>query len=154
MNLRQIMEKLQGTALLQFIKFGMVGALNTVLSYLISNAGYYLFHLHEQICNLIAFFITVFISYLLNSRFVFSQEERDAQPWYRALAKVYVSYGFTELVLAGILLFVQERLLGVPHFIATFINLCVTVPLNFLLNKFWAYKKSGRPTVPRDGGDA
>lgn len=153
MNLHQITEKLQGTALLQFIKFGMVGALNTVLSYLISNAGYYLFHLHEQICNLIAFFITVLVSYLLNSRFVFSRKEQDAQPWYKALAKVYVSYGLTELVLAGMLLFVQERILGIPHFIATFINLCMTVPLNFFLNKFWAYRKGGRRSAAPAGRD-
>lgn len=81
------------------------------------------------------------ISYLLNSRFVFRQQEEGRQPWYKALAKVYASYALTELVLMGILLFVQERLLGIPHYIATFLNLCITVPLNFLLNKFWAYRK-------------
>ena len=127
--------------LTQFIKFGMVGVVNTVLSYLITNGSYYILHLHEQISNLISFLITVLISYLLNSRFVFRQEEGQRQPWYRALAKVYASYALTELVLMGILLFVQERLLGIPHYIATFVNLCVTVPLNFILNKFWAYRK-------------
>lgn len=128
-------------ALIQFIKFGMVGACNTVLSYLITNAGYYALHLHEQICNLISFVITVLVSYLLNSRFVFDGGKEKKQPWYQELAKVYASYALTELVLMGILLFVEERLFGVPHYIATFINLCVTVPLNFVLNKFWAYRK-------------
>ncbi len=141
MKLIRIPEKLKNPALLQFIKFGMIGGINTLLSYLISNAGYYAFHLHEQICNLISFLITVLISYLLNSRFVFKPEEGNAQPWYKALAKVYASYALTELVLMGILLFVQERLLEVPHFIATFINLCITVPLNFVLNKYWAYRR-------------
>lgn len=125
----------------QFLKFGMIGALNTVLSYLISNICYYGLHLHEQVCNFIAFAITVLISYLLNCRFVFRQEGEERQPWYQALAKVYVSYGLTELVLAGFLLFLQERVLGIPHFIATFLNLCATVPLNFILNKYWAYRK-------------
>lgn len=125
----------------QFIKFGIVGAINTVLSYLITNACYYGLHLHEQVCNLISFLITVLISYLLNSRFVFQQQEGARQPWYKALAKVYASYALTELVLMGLLLFIQERLLGIPHFIATFLNLCITVPLNFILNKFWAYRK-------------
>lgn len=135
------MEKsMKKTALIQFIKFGMVGGLNTVLSYLITNVCYYGFHLHEQICNFISFVITVLISYLLNSRFVFQQQEENKQPWYKALAKVYASYALTELLLMGILLFIQERQLGIPHYIATFINLCVTVPLNFILNKFWAYR--------------
>ncbi|MCM1326351.1 MAG: GtrA family protein [Bacteroidales bacterium] len=128
------------TALIQFIKFGMVGAINTILSYLITNGCYYIFHLHEQICNLINFVITVLISYLLNSRFVFREKEEDGQPWYKALAKVYASYALTELLLMGVLLYIEERRLGIPHYIATFINLCVTVPINFILNKFWAYR--------------
>jgi len=83
----------------------------------------------------------VLISYLLNSRFVFQEEEEhEKQPWYKALAKVYASYAFTELVVVGVLLYVQERLFGVPHYIATLVNLCVTVPVNFLLNKFWAFR--------------
>ena len=132
--------------ILQFIKFGMVGALNTILSYVITNGCYYVLHLHEQISNLISFLITVLVSYLLNSRLVFHDED-EKQPWYKALAKVYASYALTELVLMGILLFVEERVLGIPHFIATFINLCVTVPLNFVLNKFWAYRKGRRDDI-------
>lgn len=128
------------TALIQFIKFGIVGGINTVLSYLITNVCYYGFYLHEQLCNLISFVITVLISYLLNSRFVFHEQDEEKQPWYKALAKVYASYALTELLIMGILLYFQERQLGIPHYIATFINLCVTVPLNFILNKFWAYR--------------
>ena len=124
--------------MLQFVGFGLIGLLNTVLSYGITNACYYVLGLHEQISNLFAFLITVLISYLLNSRFVF---EKDKQPWYLALAKVYASYAFTELILMGVLLFIEERLFGIPHYIATFVNLIITVPLNFLLNKFWAYRK-------------
>lgn len=133
--------RLTKEAILQFIKFGIIGGINTVLTYLISNVCYYGLYFHEQLCNLAAFLITVLISYLLNSRFVFQQKDGERQPWYKALAKVYASYALTELVLAGGLLFVQERLMGIPHFIATFLNLCVTVPLNFILNKFWAYKR-------------
>ena len=51
----------------QFIKFGMVGVLNTMLAYIINNGSYYLLNLNEQISNIIAFIITVFISYILNN---------------------------------------------------------------------------------------
>ncbi|MCM1101821.1 MAG: GtrA family protein [Clostridium sp.] len=137
----------------QFIKFGAVGVINTVLSYLITNVSYYGFRLHEQICNLLSFVITVLISYLLNSRFVFRQQEGERQPWYKELAKVYASYALTELVLMGVLLFVQERLWGIPHFIATLVNLCVTVPLNFVLNKFWAYRRRDAKASSKAGWD-
>lgn len=129
-------------SVLQFLKFGIVGAINTVLSYLITNGCYYLLGLHEQLSNLINFLITVFIAYLLGSRFVFTEKEQGEKPaWYVSLYKVYASYAFTELFLMAILLFVEERILGIPHFIATFMNLIITVPINFILNKFWAYRK-------------
>lgn len=141
--MRRIWDKLI-TIFYQFLKFGIVGGINTVLSLLISNGCYYILHLHEQISNFFAFVITVFISFILNSRFVFKEEgdsTGEKQPWYKALLKVYASYALTELVIMGFLLFVEERLFGVPHYIATIVNMCVTVPLNFLLNKFWAYRK-------------
>jgi putative flippase GtrA len=42
---------------MQFVKFGIVGVINTVLSYLITNGCYYALSLHEQISNIIAFLI-------------------------------------------------------------------------------------------------
>jgi putative flippase GtrA len=124
----------------QFIKFSIVGVINTIISYTISNIGYYIFHIHEQICNIIAFVITVFLSFILNGKFVFMKEKDETCLW-RALIKVYISYSITELFLTGLLLFIEEGKLQIPHYIATLINLAITVPLNYILNKFWAYKK-------------
>lgn len=125
--------------IIQFIKFGMVGAINTVLSYGITNIGYYVLSLHEQICNIIAFLITVFISFLLNSKFVFNKGSEKISFW-KSLLKVYASYSITGLFLTAILLYVEENIFGIPHYIATLMNLVITIPVNFILNKFWAYK--------------
>lgn len=125
--------------IIQFIKFGTVGAINTVLSYAITNGTYYLLHLHEQISNIIAFVITVFISFMLNGRFVFTENKEERNFW-KSLLKVYASYSITGVFLTAILLYIEEELLGIPHYIATLMNLVVTIPINFLLNKFWAYK--------------
>ena len=127
--------------LIQFIKFGIVGGINTVLSYLITNGCYYLLDLHEQISNLIAFLITVYISFTLNSKFVFNENEENRNYW-KSLLKVYASYSITGLFLTAILLYIEEELIGIPHYIATLMNLIVTVPINFILNKFWAYNAS------------
>ena len=127
-------------ALIQFIKFGTVGAINTVLSYAITNGAYYLLHLHEQISNIIAFVITVFISFMLNGRFVFTENKEERNFW-KSLLKVYASYSVTGVFLTAILLYIEEELLGIPHYIATLMNLVVTIPVNFILNKFWAYKE-------------
>ena len=71
---QKLLEKLP-PPLIQFLKFGMVGAVNTILSYLITNTCYYALHLHEQISNFVSFLITVLVSFLLNSRFLLRQEE-------------------------------------------------------------------------------
>lgn len=125
--------------LIQFIKFGIVGVINTVLSYLITNGCYYALSLHEQVSNTIAFLITVPISFILNGKFTFTKEN-EKQGWLKPLLKVYASYSITGLFLTAILLHIEEGIFGVPHYIATLINLIITVPLNFLLNKFWVYK--------------
>ena len=124
---------------IQFIKFGIVGLINTILSYAITNSCYYLLHLHEQISNVIAFIITVFISFMLNGKFVFKENKEERSFW-KSLLKVYASYSITSLFLTAILLYVEEQKLGIPHYIATLMNLIVTVPINFILNKLWAYK--------------
>ena len=129
--------------IIQFIKFGTVGAINTVLSYAITNGAYYLLHLHEQISNIIAFVITVFISFMLNGKFVFTENKEERSFW-KSLLKVYASYSITGVFLTAILLYIEEELLGIPHYIATLMNLVVTIPLNFILNKFWAYKEKGK----------
>ncbi len=125
---------------IQFLKFGIVGAINTILSYVITNGCYYLLSLNEQFSNIIAFVITVFISFMLNGRFVFNNKQNQRSFW-KSLFKVYASYSITGLFLTAILLYVEERIFGIPHYIATLMNLVITVPINFILNKFWAYKE-------------
>lgn len=140
-------QKLKET-IIQFIKFGIVGGINTVLSYGITNLCYYVFHFHEQVSNLIAFVITVFISFVLNGKFVFNKDAKNEETeknkkngFWKPLFKVYASYSITGIFLTAILLYIEEQKLGIPHYIATLMNLVITVPLNFILNKFWAYKK-------------
>lgn len=125
---------------IQFIKFGIVGTINTVLSYIITNTCYYVFSLHAQISNIIAFIITVFISFILNGKFVFNKNRKNRDFWH-SLVKVYASYSITGLFINAILLYIEEQLIGIPHYIATLMNLIVTIPINFMLNKFWAYKE-------------
>lgn len=127
-------------AIIQFMKFGTIGAINTVLSYAITNGSYYLLHLHEQISNIIAFVITVFISFMLNGKFVFTENKEERKFW-KSLLRVYASYSVTGVFLTAILLYIEEEIIGIPHYIATLMNLIVTVPINFILNKFWAYKE-------------
>lgn len=146
--MKEFIEKHVPKALLQFIGFGIIGGINTVLSLLIFNGCYYLLfnENYEQVSNLIGFVITVFISFILNRTFVFKKSENSEgegdkeTPWYIELIKVYISYAFTGIFLVGILLHVEKNYLDIPLWIGSMLNLIITVPVNFILNKLWAYK--------------
>lgn len=152
-------------ALWQFIKFGLVGAFNTVLNYLIYNFFYYVFDSGVHIANTAGFVITVFTAYLLQSRFVFRQDENaEKRVWWKVLIKTYISYSFTGLFLTELLLLLWINVIdlgqylgGVCEWLAGFgmnfepqdlaaslaplLNMAVTIPLNFVINKFWAYRQ-------------
>lgn len=132
---------------LQFVKFGLVGALNTVLSYIITEVGYYLLRipldnetLALQISQTVAFIITVFISFLINSALVFKKEEGQTRNPWKTLVKTYIAYSFTGIFLNNVLLYVEVSLLHISPLIAPLLNLIVDVPINFFMNKLWAYK--------------
>ena len=50
------------------------------------------------------------------------------------------SYAFTGLLLANVLAYVWVDLLGISKFIAPLLTLVISVPVNFFLNKLWAFK--------------
>lgn len=126
--------------LVQFIKFGLVGVTNTAVSY-----GIYALILwlggHYLLASVVSFVVSVAWSFLLNNRFVFQREAGETRVWWKVLLKTYLSYGFTGLLLANALLYLWIDVLGVNEYLAFFINLIITVPTNFLLNKLWAFRK-------------
>lgn len=155
--------------LIQIIKFSLVGVVNTLVSYITYSVLFY-FGVPPLICNIPAFIISVFVSFLLNSRFVFKKEEdKEERKWWQILIKSYISYSFTGLFLAEVLTALWlnvihiEKYLGfllpviadfgisltsaeLAGYLAPILNLVISIPINFILNKFWAYRQKGRDT--------
>lgn len=119
----------------QFVKFGLVGVSNTVISLAVYYGLLYL-GVHYLIANTVGFIVSVLNAYYWNKKYVFKNAETKTS---KVLLKTYVSYGSTFLLGTG-LMFVMVHYLRVPETVAPIINLLVTIPLNFLLNKFWAFK--------------
>ncbi len=132
--------------LFQFVKFGIVGISNTVISYIIFLLVLLSFqyfgafaktdYLIGQFCG---FVVSVLWSFTLNRRFVFSDGE-EKSPWFRALLKTYASYALTGLIISPGISALCVEFLRIPKVIAPIISLLITVPLNFILNKYWAFK--------------
>lgn len=131
--------------IIQFIKFGIVGLSNTIISL----AFYYFciyIGLHYILANFISFVAGVINAYYWNSRYVFKnqvKENMNDEPGgynkIKSIIKVFISYGIT-LCLSTILLYVWVDILNISDKIAPIINLVITIPLNFILNKFWAFQ--------------
>ena len=122
----------------QFIKFGMVGVLNTVISL----ATYYIlihFNVNYIIANTIGFILGTLNAYYWNNRYVFKKEEDEKRSTVKSGIKVFISYGFTFL-LGTVLLILWVDILNIPEKIAPIIKLIITIPLNCVLNKLWAFK--------------
>ena len=122
--------------LIQFIKFGIIGVSNT----LISTAVYYLFiWINTDLYfagNVVGWIVSVFNSFYWNNRFVFKNSEFS---WWKKLFRTYLAYGGS-FVVGSLLLVLQVRVLCISEWLAPWINMVITIPLNFLLNKFWAFK--------------
>ena len=124
--------------------------------------------------NTFGFLISVLNAYFWGSRFVFKEDEtKEKRVWWQVLLKTYASYAFG-FVLNTVLLalwidvvnigqyfgFVGD-IIGAMSSTLTFLprvmtaeeiseivgpvlNMVVTIPINFVINKFWAYRQKNK----------
>ena len=124
--------------IVQFIKFGLVGVSNTA----VSMAVYYLFLWIDEdlymVGSIMGTILSILNAFIWNDRFVFTGNDRDFRSTMIRLGKTYVSYGGTSL-LSTVLLWLEVTLLHVSKVYAPIVNLLITIPLNYLINKFWTF---------------
>ena len=132
-------------SLVQFVKFGLVGVTNTAVSYVINILVLKLlqpYHLSWDYVagNVVAFLLSVLWSFYWNNKYVFRKGEGQKRNLGKALLKTYVAYGLTGIVLANVLSWVWINVFGISKYVAPLINLVISIPLNFIINKFWAFR--------------
>ncbi len=121
----------------QFMGFSMVGVINMALSYIIY-AVVISFGVHPQIANQISFWLTVLNGFLLNKTFVFkSKTDKKTK---NEMVKYFGVYGFNWL-LGIVLLYLYIDVLHINSYLAPIISIPLTIPMNFLISKYWVFKK-------------
>ena len=155
----------KGDRSVQFVKFGLVGVMNTLIS-----EGLYViivfFGGHYLLASLVGFVLSVLNAYYWNSKYVFKEEPDGAKRvWWKVLLKTYAAYAGGYLLNVVLLIFwidilkignwfewpakifaawgierLDAQTLG--EIVAAGINLIITVPLNYVVNKYWAFKRS------------
>lgn len=132
-------------AMVQFLKFAMIGITNTGISYGINIIVLMLMQPLEVpwdyiAGNIIGFILSVLWSFYWNNRLVFVEKEDEHRQFWKSLFKTYIAYGFTGIILNNILSWVWIHGFKISKYIAPLINLLISVPINFILNKVWAFK--------------
>jgi len=132
---------------IQFIKFGIVGVSNTVISYLLNIGTLFLLKsmgltYDYLIANTVAFVLSVLWSFYWNERFVFiKNKENFRSNRLVRLFKMYMSYAFTGIILNNVLSYGWISLFGISKLIAPLINSAVGVPINYFINKKWTFEE-------------
>ena len=148
----------------QFIRFGLVGISNTAVSYLVYALTFRLTD-NYFLANVLSWLISVLNAYLWQNIFVF-REDINAQKrvWWKVLLKTYMAYAFTGLFLNNVLLWLWVDIIDISRFAGSILsilkecgvsmtgrefagyagpllNMVVVIPINFVMNKFWAYRQ-------------
>lgn len=120
----------------QFIKFGIVGVSNT----LISLAVYYvlvLLGVNYLIANTAGFIVSVLNAFYWNNKYVFKSKNQSSKS---KLIKTFVAYGIT-FVLSTVLNYLFVDVLNISKFLSPILTLFITIPTNFVFNKLFVYKE-------------
>ncbi len=118
----------------QFIKFGIVGLSNTAVGFGVYYALYFC-NINYLIANGVSWVISVFNAFYWNNKYVF----QSGSGWWKTLFRTYISYG-ASLLASSLLMYVLVEFFKVTPVHAPVLCLLITIPLNFILNKFWAFK--------------
>lgn len=144
---KDINEK-QWEVFIQFVKFGIIGVSNTLVSYVINIVVLLILNQFNWfprwdyiVANTVAFVLSVLWSFYWNNKYVFDLKSTKISELLLALFKMYLSYAFTGIILSNVLSYVWIDILHISKYIAPLINSLIGVPINFILNKFWAFKE-------------
>lgn len=130
----------------QFIKFSLIGISNSIIYYTVEILSYYILlksnillsnnhQLKVLVVTIIAFIISVINSYFLNSRYVFHKKKNSL-----VFLRMIICYALTGLLLSPFIKILLS-MINIPYWIISLFTLILMLPLNFFINKFWAFNK-------------
>lgn len=117
----------------QFFKFGIVGFINTILTFLIYTFFWKL--TSPTIAMAIGYGLTTLLGLTINKKWVFKTSGNVT----KTAIKYYLTYIFT-WCLTVLLTFLLSVHTSINAEIIPILTLVVTVPVNFILSKLWVFK--------------
>lgn len=131
--------KADRVTVIQFIKFSFVGLTNCIV---MLSVYYVILWINPEwylIGNIMGWIVSVVNAYVWNQRFTFKGESLTRSEALRKLGKSYLSYGAT-FCLSTFLLWLEVDIMGWSALLCPVINILITTPFNFVLNKFYTFR--------------
>lgn len=121
---------------IRFIKFGMVGVINTLVNWIIffilnALGMYYI------LANIIAYILGTINSYLWNTLWVFKYKDK-------ASTETTIKFIILNLIGLGLntgILYVLVDLCNLNKFIGLVITTAIVMIINYIVNKLWVFSK-------------
>lgn len=122
--------------LFRFIKFGLVGVLNTAINWIIfillnSLGVYYI------ISNIISYSLSTLNSYIWNSKWVFKYNGDNI----KETTFKFIILNIIGLILNTCILYILVDILGLSKIIGLIITTGIVMILNYFINKLWVFSR-------------
>ena len=148
--------------IIKLIKFGIVGISNSIVYYIVNFTIIFLLKNYSvnwdyYLANILAFLLSVLWSFYWNNKAVFKIKNGEKRSLWRTLLKTYMAYAFTGIVLNNVLSWLWIDVLDISKllipivgninnqttlskYIAPLLNSIIGIPVNYVLNRFWAFR--------------
>ncbi len=119
----------------QFIRYIIVGVLNTLLGYLVIFSCMYLVGMSPEASNMTGYAVGLVVSYVLNRNYTFNSTQERRKEVIRFVAVFAVAYG---LNFATLLILIHR--LGMHKGLSQIFAGVIYVGTSFLMNKYYVFK--------------
>ena len=123
--------------MIQFIKFCLIGVLNTGIDFIIYGFLTRVLGFYFLLANIISVVVAMTFSFFANKTVTFKNKDTG-------ILKQYSKFVFINtfgLILNNIILFIGVRVFNLNDLLAKFGAIIVTLVVNFIGMKYWAFKE-------------
>ncbi len=118
-----------------FIKYGLIGVINTIFGYGIIFILIY-FGVVAEISNFLGYFFGFFLSYYLNKKYNFKSTRSHKEDLPKFIAGMGIAY-----ILNLLTMVIAYRVLGIDVYISQIIAGVVYTLSGYILSKVWIFKE-------------
>ena len=119
----------------QFLKFGLIGILNTAITVIIYQLLIH-FKINHFVANTAGYLLGTVNSYFFNNYWVFRAKDKSKE----VLSK-FILVNFITLFISNLLLFILVDKFFYRKDLVQIFVIPITMVFNFTLNKFWTFKR-------------